>query len=138
MKQRRLLHLIIYYMAVAALVPALTGCRSSSTFVGEGQTFRQDNVAVRSEFCYKDYNTMTLEKAEKIGIRPLENRAEAARKVRRLKHITDTEYYKLDPMTHSMPYLAKGDTKLLKTIGKNFQKGLPAPPHHCHVDAAHT
>lgn len=102
----------------------LTGCHTSSTLVGEGQTFRQDNVAVRSEFFYKDYNTMTLEKAKKIGIAPIDNREEARRKVRKLKHITDTEYYKLDPMSHSMPYLAKGATKLLKTIGKNFQKEL--------------
>lgn len=104
-------------------VVLLTGCRSSQ-FVGEGQTFGSSNVGVRSEFWFKDYNTMTLDDARRIGILPIENRQEARRKVRRLNHIGDTRYYKLDPMTHSMPYLADGAKKLLKTIGKRFQKRL--------------
>ena len=107
-------------------------CSSTSKFVGEGDTFRQDNVNVRSDFFFKDHNTMTLEKAEKIGILPIENRDEAEHKLRHLNHIEDTRYYKLDPMTHSMPYLADGAKKLLTTIGKNFQKILKKRGYRCH------
>lgn len=119
-KERRRRELIVW---VAAAVLTLTSCHTTRE-VGEGQTFRLDQVQVDSRYAFRDHNTMTPERAKKMGILPIENRAEAARKVRRLKHITDTEYYKLDPMSHSIPYLAKGATKLLKTIGKDFQKEL--------------
>lgn len=115
----------------AVAVAMLSGCRLSS-FVGEGQTFRADNVSVSSSYAFKDINTMTLKDAERIGILPIEDREEARKKVRRLNHITDTKYYKLDPMTHSIPYLADGATKLLKTIGKKFQKKLKKDGYRCH------
>lgn len=113
---------IIYIMWVALAV-VLTGCHSSK-FVGEGQTFGANSVNVSGAYAFKDANVMTLKEAERIGILPIENREEARKRVRHLNHITDTKYYKLDPMTHSIPYLADGAAKLLKTIGKKFQKKL--------------
>ena len=116
---------------IIGVVLLLASCRSSQ-FVGEGQTFGGESVTVKSQYRFKDYNTMTLDDAKRIGILPIENRDEARRKVRRLNHITNTRYCKLDPMTHSMPYLADGATKLLKTIGKRFQKKLRKRGYRTH------
>lgn len=110
---------------------AITGCHSSK-FVGEGQTFGVSQANVSSMYAFKDPNITTLKIAERIGILPIENREEARKKVRCLNHIKDTKYYKLDPMTHSMPYLADGATKLLKTIGKKFQKKLKKNGYRAH------
>lgn len=121
----------IGYVLWVAFVMVLTGCRSSK-FVGEGQTFGVSQVSVSSQYAFKDPNITTLKIAERIGILPIENREEAKKKLRRLNHIEDTKYYKLDPMPHSMPYLADGATKLLKTIGKKFQKKLRKNGYRCH------
>lgn len=122
---------IIRCGACVAIVLLLTGCHSSK-FVGEGQTFGVAQVNVDREYAFKDANTTTLEDAKRIGILPIEDREEAKKKVGKLNHITDTRYYKLDPMPHSMPYLADGAEKLLKTIGKKFQKKLKKNGYRCH------
>lgn len=119
-----------WFLSVAT-VCLLTACHNS--YVNrEGQTFGVSQVNVQRDFWFKDYNTMTLKKARAIGIEPLENRDEARHKMRRLKRIEDSPYYKLDPMPHSMPYLAKGATKLLTTIGKRFQKELKKEGYRKH------
>lgn len=114
-----------------AVTVLLTACHSSWNN-REGQTFGVAQVNVQREFQYKDYNTMTLKKARQIGIEPLANRDEARHKMRRLNRIEDSPYYKLDPMPHSMPYLAKGAKKLLTTIGKRFQKELKREGYRKH------
>ena len=62
--------------------------------------------------------------AKKYGIEPLETRDDLRRVKRHLKHIEECKYYTIDPLTHSVPYLTSDAAKLLKDIGKNFQKSM--------------
>ena len=106
------------------LLPFLVSCSSWRHFDGEHQTFGPSAVTVASSWQFHDRNIMTPELVKAIGVEPIENREAANRLVRRLNLIADTRYYRLDPMEYSIPYLADGAERLLKDIGKRFQKKL--------------
>lgn len=75
-------------------------------------------------FQFSDPNPHQLAAAKQYGIEPLEDRSELKRVKRRLKLVEECEYYVVDPLTHSVPYLTPEAAKLLKDIGKRFQKKL--------------
>ena len=75
-------------------------------------------------FKFSDPNPHQLAGTKKYGIEPLEDRSELDRVKHRLKHVEECEYYAVDPLTHSVPYLTPEAAKLLKDIGKRFQKKL--------------
>ena len=91
-----------------------------------GLTSCGSRQAVRTDFPFKfnDNNPHQLAAAQKYGIEPLENRSQLSSVTRKLKRIEDCEYYAIDPLTHSVPYLTKDAAKLLKDIGKGFKKAL--------------
>lgn len=97
----------------ALLFALLTSCAS-----------HRDAVPETFPFQFSDPNPHQQAGAKKYGIEPLEDRSELARVKRRLKHIEECEYYAVDPLTHSVPYLTPDAAKLLKEIGKRFQKKL--------------
>ena len=81
---------------------------------------------------FNDRNNKHLGSAKKLGIKqPLKNRSEAEGVKGSLVRIKSNKHYKIDKLTHSIPYLTPGAARLLDMIGKNFQdslknKGLPA------------
>lgn len=75
---------------------------------------------------FPDLNDKHLEVAKTVGIRPLEDREEAESMKEKLTHITDNEFYVIDSLTHSIPYLVPRASALLDTIGSNFLDSLAA------------
>ena len=75
---------------------------------------------------FPDLNDAHLEVAKKIGISPLADREEAEAMKEKLTHITDNEFYAVDSLTHSIPYLVPRASALLDTIGSNFLDSLAA------------
>jgi len=75
---------------------------------------------------FPDLNDKHLEVAKVVGIRPLEDREEAESMKEKLTHITDNEFYVVDSLTHSIPYLVPRASALLDTIGSNFLDSLTA------------
>ena len=75
---------------------------------------------------FPDLNDNHLEVAKTVGIRPLEDREEAESMKEKLTHITDNEFYVVDSLTHSIPYLVPRASALLDTIGSNFLDSLAA------------
>lgn len=82
--------------------------------------------------CFPDINDVQLEAAKKHGITPVKSRKSAERLVRNrtLVNISHSPFYKLDNLTHSMPYLVPRAQQLLNTISVNFidscqAKGVP-------------
>ena len=75
---------------------------------------------------FPDLNDKHLEVAKAVGIRPLEDREEAESMKEQLTHITDNEFYVVDSLTHSIPYLVPRASALLDTIGSNFLDSLAA------------
>lgn len=81
-------------------------------------------VSYKRSFPY--LNDKHLEVAKAVGIRPLEDREEAESMKEKLTHITDNEFYVVDSLTHSIPYLVPRASALLDTIGSNFLDSLAA------------
>lgn len=84
--------------------------------------------------CFPDINDVQLEAAIENGIRPIHNREEALKLVRskKLVNITNSPYYTVDDLSHSLPYLVPRAQQLLNTIAVSFidslySKGMP--PH---------
>lgn len=69
---------------------------------------------------FGDLNEKHLAIAQAIGIAPLANREEAEEMMDRLTHIGSNELYRVDSLTHSIPYLIPGAAALLDSIGRNF------------------
>ena len=100
-----------YYWILLVLAVCLSACGT------------RHEVPVDFPFTFNDNNPHQLANVKKYGIEPLEDRSQLTKKVtRHLRHIEENKYYSIDPLTHSVPYLTPQAAKLLKEIGKNFQK----------------
>lgn len=101
--------------------------------------FNCDNRPPKTDIQYMDFSAMfndknkvQLSSAQKLGLKqPLKDRKEAEDVKEQLVRIGSNKHYKVDHLTHSIPYLTHGAANLVDIIGKNFQdslksKGLPA------------
>lgn len=84
--------------------------------------------------CFPDINPIQLKAAIAMGVKPVATREEVHEYVRQYKlaDITNSPYYVIDPLTHSMPYLVPKCQDLLNTICINFIDSLKSkdlPPH---------
>ncbi len=84
----------------------------------------RDAVPETFPFRFNDNNPHQLASAKKYGIEPLEDRSQLDKVKRHLRLVEACRYYDVDALTHSVPYLTPSAAKLLKDIGKNFQKSL--------------
>ena len=75
---------------------------------------------------FPDLNDTHLAVAKTIGICPPEDRDAAEKMKDKLIHITDNQFYAIDSLTHSIPYLIPRASELLDTIGANFLDSLTA------------
>lgn len=75
---------------------------------------------------FGDLNEKHLNITQAIGITPIASREEAEHMKDKLHHIETNDLYKVDSLTHSIPYLIPGAAQLLDTIGSNFLDSLTA------------
>ena len=54
---------------------------------------------------FKDLNDVHLAEAKRIGIKPASNREEAEKVKKEMEEIETNEYYEVEKLTHSIPYL---------------------------------
>lgn len=74
---------------------------------------------------FNDKNPRQLSAARSVGIsHPLETRKEVEGVKSQLVKISSTDNYKINKLTHSVPYLTPGGKKLLDMIGKEFARNL--------------
>jgi len=73
---------------------------------------------------FNDLNDLHISAAKKIGIEPVASREEAEESSRKMQEITSNEYYEVEDLSHSIPYLVPQAATLLKDIGRNFQDSL--------------
>ena len=83
---------------------------------------------IRGVVSYKrsfgDLNEVQLKVAKKWGISPIASREDALEIGDKLKEIVSCEYYAVDSLTHSIPFLVPKAAALVDTIGKNFIDSL--------------
>lgn len=73
---------------------------------------------------FNDSNKYQYAAGERIGIRPISSLSEAYYLRRPLVHIRSCQWYHVEPLTHSVPYLVPEAAHLLETIGRNFNDSL--------------
>lgn len=89
---------------------------------GEGRIF-VNNIG-RLKDVFNDSNKYQYEYAELLGLQPIENIYDTYHTRRPVVRITTCEDYKVDSLTHSLPYLVPEAAKLLSDIGRNFKDSL--------------
>lgn len=72
---------------------------------------------------FPDDNDTQLSAARAIGVKPFKN-AEDAVNIKQFQLIESNEHYKLDKLTHSVPYMVPQAAKLIDDIGANFLDSL--------------
>lgn len=73
---------------------------------------------------FNDLNNVQLVAAKKNGIHPLASREEAVELGDRLVEIKECEWYDVDSLTHSIPFLVPKASELLDTLGAVFLDSL--------------
>ena len=73
---------------------------------------------------FNDLNDVQLAMAKKIGIEPVSTREEAEEALHQMEKIETNDYYEVEKLTHSIPYLIPEAASLLEDIGRNFQDTL--------------
>lgn len=73
---------------------------------------------------FNDLNKVHLEAARKIGIEPVASREEAEHASKKMVEVRTNEYYEVEELTHSIPFLVPEAADLLEDIGRNFQDSL--------------
>lgn len=69
---------------------------------------------------FNDSNKYHYYYAEKLGITPITNIKNLYNTIRPIVKITENEFYYVDSLTHSLPYLVPEAARLLEDIGRNF------------------
>lgn len=72
---------------------------------------------------FNDLNDVQMAAALRLGIKPAKTRAEVEKRSA-LVDISHSKYYKVDDLTHSVPFLVPEAAQLLEGIGKDFYHHL--------------
>ncbi|WP_394708140.1 DUF5715 family protein [uncultured Bacteroides sp.] len=105
------------------LICGLSGCKDKTLKLNHPKNIRGVISYKRS---FGDLNDLQLAVAQSIGIRPVSSRKAVEAMKGKLVHLEDNEYYILDSLTHSLPYLVPKASELLTHIGSNFLDSLKA------------
>lgn len=99
---------------------------SSATSKSTGGTVR--SIRVRNigplRKVFNDSNYLQLEAARRMGIDPISDLSSAYFTKRPLVKVESNQYYQIDSLRHSLPYLVPEAAKLLQDIGQNFRDSL--------------
>ena len=118
------------FFTIVIFLSFLSGCKGKQVESDYPESSLSDTFEVkqqphpRTTPC-NDLNDKHLAVAKKNGIEPLES-LDDARNLGfwKLAKIDSCEYYTVDKLTHSIPYLTPKTKWLLMKIGKNFQDSL--------------
>lgn len=113
------------FLLITGLVTLTSGCKKKDMSLKLNDP-RNIRGVVSYKRSFPDLNDTHLAVAKKLGIRPLEDREAAEALKEKLTHVTDNEFYSVDSLTYSIPYLVPRASALLDTIGSNFLDSLSA------------
>ena len=75
--------------------------------------------------CFPDVQDVQIVAAQRYGVSPVANRAEAERRKSELLYVGANPYYEIDPrMNRSIPYLVPRASRLLEHISRRFLDSL--------------
>lgn len=119
------LHFLPLFIVFTMLLTLTSGCKKKDMSLKLNHPHNIKGV-ISYKRSFPDLNDTHLAVAQAIGINPLNNREEAESMKEQLTHITNNEYFTVDSLTHSIPYLIPRASALLDSIGANFLDSLTA------------
>ena len=115
---------IIYTLSMAfCLMVTLIACKEKdmSMIMNEPRNIKGVISYKRS---FGDLNDTHMAAAKKIGIKPLKDREAAEKLGGKVMEIKNGDFYQVDSLTHSIPFLVPKASALLDSIGANFLDSL--------------
>lgn len=113
----------LLWLVALSCVFVITSCKKRDTSLKLNSPKNIKGV-VSYRKSFGDLNDTHLSSAKSIGIRPLSCRKEAQNLKKNLVCILENDYYVVDSLTHSIPYLIPQAGELLAVIGQNFLDSL--------------
>ena len=97
----------------------------SRFFDKEGNVVKHRIMSVpRYSDAFPDSNSVQLECANRHGVSPVDNRADAEHRKSELVYIASNPFYHVDPLKQSIPYLVPRAAVLLNDIGRAYFDSL--------------
>ena len=115
---------IIYTLSMAfCLMVTLIACKEKDMSMKMNEP-RNIKGVISYKRSFGDLNDTHMAAAKKIGIKPLKDREAAEKLGGKVMEIKNGNFYQVDSLTHSIPFLVPKASALLDSIGANFLDSL--------------
>ena len=115
---------IIYTLSMAfCLMVTLIACKEKDMSMKMNEP-RNIKGVISYKRSFGDLNDAHMAAAKKIGIKPLKDREAAEKLGGKVMEIKNGDFYQVDSLTHSIPFLVPKASALLDSIGANFLDSL--------------
>ena len=115
---------IIYTLSMAfCLMVTLIACKEKDMSMKMNEP-RNIKGVISYKRSFGDLNDTHMAAAKKIGIKPLKDREAAEKLGGKVLEIKNGDFYQVDSLTHSIPFLVPKASALLDSIGANFLDSL--------------
>ena len=115
---------IIYTLSMAfCLIATLISCKEKDMSMKMNEP-RNIKGVISYKRSFGDLNDTHMAAAKKIGIKPLKDREAAEKLGGKVMEIKNGDFYQVDSLTHSIPFLVPRASALLDSIGANFLDSL--------------
>lgn len=115
---------IIYTLAMAfCLMASFTSCKEKDMSMKMNEP-RNIKGVISYKRSFGDLNDTHMAAAKRNGIKPLKDREAAEKLGGKVMEIKDNDFYQVDSLTHSIPFLVPKASALLDSIGANFLDSL--------------
>ena len=115
---------IIYTLAMAfCLMASFTSCKEKDMSMKMNEP-RNIKGVISYKRSFGDLNDTHMAAAKRIGVKPLKDREAAEKLGGKVMEIKDNDFYQVDSLTHSIPFLVPKASALLDSIGANFLDSL--------------
>ena len=115
---------IIYTLSLAfCLLVSFTSCKEKDMSMKMNEP-RNIKGVISYKRSFGDLNDTHMAAAKKIGIKPLKDREAAEKLGGKVMEIKNGDFYQVDSLTHSIPFLVPKASALLDSIGANFLDSL--------------
>ena len=115
---------IIYTLSMAfCLMVTFISCKEKDMSMKMNEP-RNIKGVISYKRSFGDLNDTHMAAAKKIGIKPLKDREAAEKLGGKVMEIMNGDFYQVDSLTHSIPFLVPKASALLESIGANFLDSL--------------
>lgn len=121
-KRRRSGTLLLFLLSFSALLAIVVAFCGYKLYFAKLKPNHSVPIVVDKQYQFGDVNALHLQAAKKNGIKPVQKRSQI--NFAKLEKVNTCDYYTLDKLTHSVPYLIPKSKTLLDDIGKRFQEEL--------------